>query len=42
VGVVTLVSGNLAIGFGAGVLALVVRRLLEGEWRAPLRGGSEA
>jgi hypothetical protein len=27
VGVVTLLSGNLAIGFGAGVLALMVRRL---------------
>jgi hypothetical protein len=27
VGVVTLVSGNLAIGFGAGVVALVIRRL---------------
>ena len=37
VGVVTLVSGNLGIGFAAGVAALVVRRGVLGVGRARLR-----
>jgi sulfate permease, SulP family len=35
VGLVTLLSGNLAIGFGAGVAVLVVRRALAGLGRPP-------
>jgi hypothetical protein len=35
VGLVTLLSGNLAIGFGAGVAALAVRRALAGLGRPP-------
>ncbi len=32
-GLITLVSGNLAIGFGAGVIALVLRWLARRAWR---------
>ena len=42
VGVVTLIAGNLAIGFGAGVALLLARRLAPAERLPPARSPSTA